>query len=155
MLPNLGSGFWFLLIMLVCMKLWAVVERLHFESLQAQWAIRWELSHWAFLSLEIKESHCCAHCHVQKRVLFQSTAIIGRVTMCLCLSHCYLNNIFFLKKKILRYVTEFVNLGNFSALRTFRVLRAFKAISVIPGEQPCEPPCTILCRCFPSCQEIC
>ncbi|XP_074551500.1 sodium channel, voltage-gated, type I-like, alpha isoform X2 [Halichoeres trimaculatus] len=31
------------------------------------------------------------------------------------------------------YVTEFVNLGNFSALRTFRVLRAFKAISVIPG----------------------
>lgn len=34
-----------------------------------------------------------------------------------------------------RYVTEFVNLGNFSALRTFRVLRAFKAISVIPGEQ--------------------
>lgn len=33
-----------------------------------------------------------------------------------------------------RYVTEFVNLGNFSVLRTFRVLRAFKAISVIPGK---------------------
>ncbi|KAG7503029.1 sodium channel protein type 2 subunit alpha-like [Solea senegalensis] len=32
-----------------------------------------------------------------------------------------------------RYVTEFVNLGNFSAIRIFRVLRAFKAISVIPG----------------------
>uniref|UniRef100_A0A2K6G5P8 Sodium channel protein n=1 Tax=Propithecus coquereli TaxID=379532 RepID=A0A2K6G5P8_PROCO len=31
------------------------------------------------------------------------------------------------------YVTEFVNLGNFSALRTFRVLRALKTISVIPG----------------------
>uniref|UniRef100_A0A4W6FYX0 Sodium channel protein n=1 Tax=Lates calcarifer TaxID=8187 RepID=A0A4W6FYX0_LATCA len=34
---------------------------------------------------------------------------------------------------VMAYVTEFVNLGNFSALRTFRVLRAFKAISVIPG----------------------
>uniref|UniRef100_A0A8C3V8Q1 Sodium channel protein n=1 Tax=Catharus ustulatus TaxID=91951 RepID=A0A8C3V8Q1_CATUS len=31
------------------------------------------------------------------------------------------------------YVTEFVNLGNLSALRTFRVLRALKTISVIPG----------------------
>ncbi|OXB72790.1 UNVERIFIED_CONTAM: hypothetical protein H355_002176 [Colinus virginianus] len=32
-----------------------------------------------------------------------------------------------------RYVTEFVDLGNVSALRTFRVLRALKTISVIPG----------------------
>ncbi|KAK9410690.1 sodium channel protein type 2 subunit alpha-like [Crotalus adamanteus] len=31
------------------------------------------------------------------------------------------------------YLTEFVNLGNVSALRTFRVLRALKTISVIPG----------------------
>uniref|UniRef100_G1NDW8 Uncharacterized protein n=1 Tax=Meleagris gallopavo TaxID=9103 RepID=G1NDW8_MELGA len=31
------------------------------------------------------------------------------------------------------YVTEFVDLGNVSALRTFRVLRALKTISVIPG----------------------
>ncbi|XP_028942165.1 sodium channel protein type 1 subunit alpha isoform X8 [Antrostomus carolinensis] len=31
------------------------------------------------------------------------------------------------------YVTEFVNLGNVSALRSFRVLRALKTISVIPG----------------------
>lgn len=35
-----------------------------------------------------------------------------------------------------RYVTEFVDLGNVSALRTFRVLRALKTISVIPGETP-------------------
>ncbi|XP_077473353.1 sodium channel, voltage-gated, type I-like, alpha isoform X4 [Stigmatopora argus] len=34
---------------------------------------------------------------------------------------------------VMAYVTEFVNLGSFSALRTFRVLRALKAISVIPG----------------------
>ncbi|KAI9530440.1 hypothetical protein NQZ68_004458 [Dissostichus eleginoides] len=34
-----------------------------------------------------------------------------------------------------RYITEFLPLVNFSALRTFRVLRAFKAISVIPGKQ--------------------
>ncbi|XP_054471255.1 sodium channel, voltage-gated, type I-like, alpha isoform X1 [Anoplopoma fimbria] len=34
---------------------------------------------------------------------------------------------------VLAYVTELKGLGNFSALRTFRVLRAFKAISVIPG----------------------
>ncbi|XP_036814758.1 sodium channel protein type 2 subunit alpha isoform X1 [Oncorhynchus mykiss] len=32
-----------------------------------------------------------------------------------------------------RYVTSFVDLGNVSALRTFRVLRALKTISVIPG----------------------
>lgn len=41
-----------------------------------------------------------------------------------------------------RYVTEFVDLGNVSALRTFRVLRALKTISVIPGEgrvQSCYP----------------
>uniref|UniRef100_A0AAX7V833 Sodium channel protein n=1 Tax=Astatotilapia calliptera TaxID=8154 RepID=A0AAX7V833_ASTCA len=31
------------------------------------------------------------------------------------------------------YVTEFVDLGNVSALRTFRVLRALKTITVIPG----------------------
>uniref|UniRef100_A0A673HXF7 Sodium channel protein n=1 Tax=Sinocyclocheilus rhinocerous TaxID=307959 RepID=A0A673HXF7_9TELE len=31
------------------------------------------------------------------------------------------------------YVTEFVDLGNISALRTFRVLRALKTITVIPG----------------------
>uniref|UniRef100_A0A672V7X8 Sodium channel protein n=1 Tax=Strigops habroptila TaxID=2489341 RepID=A0A672V7X8_STRHB len=31
------------------------------------------------------------------------------------------------------YVTEFVDLGNVSALRTFRVLRALKTVSVIPG----------------------
>uniref|UniRef100_A0A452SR07 Sodium voltage-gated channel alpha subunit 3 n=1 Tax=Ursus americanus TaxID=9643 RepID=A0A452SR07_URSAM len=35
--------------------------------------------------------------------------------------------------KNVEYVTEFVSLGNVSALRTFRVLRALKTISVIPG----------------------
>uniref|UniRef100_A0A8D2J8S2 Ion transport domain-containing protein n=1 Tax=Varanus komodoensis TaxID=61221 RepID=A0A8D2J8S2_VARKO len=35
--------------------------------------------------------------------------------------------------KAVEYVTEFVDLGNVSALRTFRVLRALKTISVIPG----------------------
>ncbi|XP_027015707.1 sodium channel, voltage-gated, type I like, alpha b isoform X1 [Tachysurus fulvidraco] len=34
---------------------------------------------------------------------------------------------------VMAYVTEFVDLGNVSALRTFRVLRALKTISVIPG----------------------
>ncbi|POI31867.1 hypothetical protein CIB84_004382, partial [Bambusicola thoracicus] len=34
---------------------------------------------------------------------------------------------------MMAYVTEFVDLGNVSALRTFRVLRALKTISVIPG----------------------
>ncbi|CAB1435050.1 unnamed protein product [Pleuronectes platessa] len=34
---------------------------------------------------------------------------------------------------VMAYVTEFVDLGNLSVLRTFRVLRALKAISVIPG----------------------
>ncbi|XP_057361460.1 sodium channel protein type 3 subunit alpha isoform X2 [Manis pentadactyla] len=34
---------------------------------------------------------------------------------------------------VMAYVTEFISLGNVSALRTFRVLRALKTISVIPG----------------------
>ncbi|XP_036197696.1 sodium channel protein type 4 subunit alpha isoform X2 [Myotis myotis] len=34
---------------------------------------------------------------------------------------------------MMAYVTEFVDLGNISALRTFRVLRALKTITVIPG----------------------
>ncbi|XP_069503838.1 sodium channel protein type 5 subunit alpha-like isoform X1 [Ambystoma mexicanum] len=34
---------------------------------------------------------------------------------------------------VMAYTTEFVDLGNVSALRTFRVLRALKTISVIPG----------------------
>ncbi|XP_031414294.1 sodium channel, voltage-gated, type I-like, alpha isoform X2 [Clupea harengus] len=34
---------------------------------------------------------------------------------------------------VMAYVTEFVDLGKVSALRTFRVLRALKTISVIPG----------------------
>ncbi|CAM4535742.1 unnamed protein product [Lepidochelys kempii] len=38
---------------------------------------------------------------------------------------------YYVNKK--RYLTEFVDLGNVSALRTFRVLRALKTISVIPG----------------------
>lgn len=33
-----------------------------------------------------------------------------------------------------RYLTELVDLGNVSVLRTFRVLRALKTITVIPGE---------------------
>ncbi|KAL6090248.1 hypothetical protein STEG23_001312, partial [Scotinomys teguina] len=37
------------------------------------------------------------------------------------------------------YVTEFVDLGNVSALRTFRVLRALKTISVIPGLKTIGP----------------
>ncbi|KAG8510387.1 Sodium channel protein type 3 subunit alpha, partial [Galemys pyrenaicus] len=36
---------------------------------------------------------------------------------------------------VMAYVTEFVSLGNVSALRTFRVLRALKTISVIPGKK--------------------
>ncbi|XP_077555665.1 sodium voltage-gated channel paralytic isoform X7 [Haemaphysalis longicornis] len=33
----------------------------------------------------------------------------------------------------LAYVTMFVNLGNLSALRTFRVLRALKTVAIVPG----------------------
>ncbi len=36
-----------------------------------------------------------------------------------------------------RYLTEFVDLGNVSVLRTFRVLRALKTITVIPGQCVC------------------
>ena len=33
----------------------------------------------------------------------------------------------------LAYITFFVNLGNVSVLRTFRVLRALKTVAVVPG----------------------
>lgn len=39
-----------------------------------------------------------------------------------------------------RYLTEFVDLGNISALRTFRVLRALKTITVIPGTGKVQGP---------------
>lgn len=41
-----------------------------------------------------------------------------------------------------RYLTEFVDLGNISALRTFRVLRALKTITVIPGTGERQGPST-------------
>lgn len=50
------------------------------------------------------------------------------IPFCVCLFLC------FCLPACCRYVTEFVDLGNVSALRTFRVLRALKTISVIPGE---------------------
>uniref|UniRef100_A0A8C9F9T7 Sodium channel protein n=1 Tax=Pavo cristatus TaxID=9049 RepID=A0A8C9F9T7_PAVCR len=37
---------------------------------------------------------------------------------------------------VMAYVGEFVNVGSVSPLRTFRVLRALKTISVIPGKKP-------------------
>lgn len=51
------------------------------------------------------------------------------IPFCVCLFLC------FCLPACCRYVTEFVDLGNVSALRTFRVLRALKTISVIPGEE--------------------
>lgn len=36
---------------------------------------------------------------------------------------------------ICRFLTEFIKVGNLQALRTFRVLRALKTISVIPGKR--------------------
>ncbi|XP_078250797.1 LOW QUALITY PROTEIN: sodium channel protein type 2 subunit alpha [Pogona vitticeps] len=52
-----------------------------------------------------------------------------------CTSDCFLCAVivFVCELPYYRYVTEFVDLGNVSALRTFRVLRALKTISVIPG----------------------
>jgi hypothetical protein len=38
---------------------------------------------------------------------------------------------------VLRYITFFVNLGNVSVLRTFRVLRALKTVAVVPGMFKC------------------
>lgn len=37
-----------------------------------------------------------------------------------------------------RLLTEFIKVGNLQALRTFRVLRALKTISVIPGKPHCH-----------------
>jgi hypothetical protein len=56
----------------------------------------------------------------------------GLVWCCVCVSFgggwCWLTC-----GSLSRYLTEFVDMGNVSALRTFRVLRALKTITVIPG----------------------
>lgn len=85
-------------------------------------------------SLELAgfQRHChgVSTCHTP--CLLSCVVVFGVCFMYLCLCkenlrcHCFPFS--------RRYVTEFVNLGNFSVLRTFRVLRAFKAISVIPGK---------------------
>ena len=58
--------------------------------------------------------------------------------VCLCYSACFVSwcSVLCVILPRYRYITEFVDLGNVSALRTFRVLRALKTISVIPGETP-------------------
>ena len=38
------------------------------------------------------------------------------------------------KKKLFRYLTMGIDLGNLAALRTFRVLRALKTVAIIPGK---------------------
>uniref|UniRef100_A0A8D2P3J5 Sodium channel protein n=1 Tax=Zosterops lateralis melanops TaxID=1220523 RepID=A0A8D2P3J5_ZOSLA len=60
------------------------------------------------------------------------------LSLCILLNFFFLENLlvvvfFSVHKHECQYVTEFVDLGNVSALRTFRVLRALKTISVIPG----------------------
>ncbi len=57
--------------------------------------------------------------------------VVRVVVLCVC---CVMVFVLCVILPCCRYVTEFVDLGNVSALRTFRVLRALKTISVIPGE---------------------
>lgn len=57
--------------------------------------------------------------------------VVRAVVLCVC---CVMVFVLCVILPCCRYVTEFVDLGNVSALRTFRVLRALKTISVIPGE---------------------
>uniref|UniRef100_A0A3B5QHC6 Sodium voltage-gated channel alpha subunit 4 n=1 Tax=Xiphophorus maculatus TaxID=8083 RepID=A0A3B5QHC6_XIPMA len=54
------------------------------------------------------------------------------------------------------YLTEFVDLGNVSALRTFRVLRALKTITVIPGQYVgwCFSILVLSSRCPPSAGDV-
>uniref|UniRef100_A0A8D2KX35 Sodium voltage-gated channel alpha subunit 1 n=1 Tax=Varanus komodoensis TaxID=61221 RepID=A0A8D2KX35_VARKO len=66
---------------------------------------------------------------------FQVAILEHMLIMCTILTNCVfmtLSNPPDWTKNV-EYVTEFVDLGNVSALRTFRVLRALKTISVIPG----------------------
>lgn len=56
---------------------------------------------------------------------------ISRLFLTLCLLLLYVDN---LHTAPYRLLTEFIKVGNLQALRTFRVLRALKTISVIPGK---------------------
>lgn len=52
-------------------------------------------------------------------------------------SHEFILSVLFVKSAVYiscRYLTMVLELGNLSALRTFRVLRALKTVAVIPGE---------------------
>uniref|UniRef100_A0A3Q3KKA6 Sodium channel protein n=1 Tax=Monopterus albus TaxID=43700 RepID=A0A3Q3KKA6_MONAL len=68
-------------------------------------------------------SYPYTHTHTHTHTL----CVLVVIPLCVCLFLC------FCLPACCRYVTEFVDLGNVSALRTFRVLRALKTISVIPG----------------------
>ena len=83
------------------------------------------------VSLHLSVPRCCSLCHP------------------LCVSVFVL-----LSPACCRYVTEFVDLGNVSALRTFRVLRALKTISVIPGEEAKRRGGNIKCTPARACRKI-
>ncbi|KAJ8309556.1 hypothetical protein KUTeg_014430 [Tegillarca granosa] len=51
----------------------------------------------------------------------------------LAIFHLFYDSLIRIEAFQVEYVTKFVELGNLSALRTFRVLRALKTVAVIPG----------------------
>uniref|UniRef100_A0A3Q3K9N9 Sodium channel protein n=1 Tax=Monopterus albus TaxID=43700 RepID=A0A3Q3K9N9_MONAL len=72
-------------------------------------------------------THTHTHTHTLCVLYASLLSDLVVIPLCVCLFLC------FCLPACCRYVTEFVDLGNVSALRTFRVLRALKTISVIPG----------------------
>ncbi|TKS80254.1 Zinc finger protein ZFMSA12A [Collichthys lucidus] len=72
--------------------------------------------------------HCADEKIVQCRLYSNVNLILISQSVILCSDLCAMTHY-----AGCRYVTEFIDLGNVSALRTFRVLRALKTISVIPG----------------------
>lgn len=80
--------------------------------------------------------HCC--CPAGPSGLYLSPFLsfcVGSLLLSVVIPFCVCLFLCFCLPACCRYVTEFVDLGNVSALRTFRVLRALKTISVIPGEE--------------------
>uniref|UniRef100_A0A8C0GIV4 Sodium voltage-gated channel alpha subunit 3 n=1 Tax=Chelonoidis abingdonii TaxID=106734 RepID=A0A8C0GIV4_CHEAB len=72
---------------------------------------------------------------VRKIAIKILSTLFSMLIMCTILTNCVFMTLSNPPEwtKNVEYVTEFVDLGNVSALRTFRVLRALKTISVIPG----------------------
>lgn len=99
-------------------------------TLNNQWYGQWYV---AFLNLRTKDTIGHAlHCFIFFCIFLFPPCPVTQVLYLSPFSLLFLFEIIVIW--FCRLLTEFIKVGNLQALRTFRVLRALKTISVIPGK---------------------